>query len=146
MFSRGCSKPAGPRQSVRRVARVIALVLAIVSLSACASSKGTAAGTWRANFFVNSDRVWNAIEVSLIEVDYQVTEKSRYDGTIRAESAAADDGTVIVLDIDQVAYTNDQVNVFVRPSFADEGASANPALLKAAADRFMSILNTKLKS
>jgi hypothetical protein len=142
----GCSELAGGRQSVRRVAGRIALVVMVVSLSACASSKAASDGTWRANFFVNSDRVWNAIEVSLTDVNYQVTEKSRFDGTIRAESAAADDGTVIVLDINQVAYTNDQVNVFVRPSFATGGAAANPELLKAAADRFMSILNMKLKS
>lgn len=146
VFNGGCSDSAGGRQSVRRLAGLIALVVMVVSLSACASSKAASDGTWRANFFVNSDSVWNALELSLIDVDYAITEKNRFDGTIRAESAAADGGTVIVLDINQVAYTNDQVNVFVRPSFAAEGASANPELLKAAADRFMSILNTKLKS
>ena len=94
---------------------------------------------------MNSDSVWNAIELSLIDVNYAVIEKNRFEGTIRAESPSDEDGTVIVLDINQVVYTDDQVNVYVRPSIAHGAASAQTALLKAAADRFMATLDAKLK-
>jgi len=127
-----------------RSAVVALFIVMIVSLTACSTSFGAPDGTWRANYFKDPDSVWNAIELTLTELDYEVIEQNRNDGVIRAESNPADDGTVIALAIDQVMRTNDQVNVFVKPSFGSDGGSANPDLLKAASDEFMKNLNAKL--
>ena len=132
-------------QGVRRLAVALTVIATVVSLFACASTTGAPKGAWRANYFVNPDRVWNAIEGSLLDAHYTIIEENRFDGTIRAESAAEKDGTVVVLDINQVVYTNDQVNVYVRPSFAEGATSADAQLLKTAGDQFMAILNAKLK-
>jgi len=121
-----------------------ALLLIVVSLSACSTIKGSSDGTWTASFFTDPDRVWGAIEISLIELDYEVTEKNRFDGVIRARLEPADDGTVIALAIDQVMRTEDQVKVYVKPSFAGDEGSTNPDLLKAAADEFVKTLNSQL--
>ncbi len=122
---------------------VVGTVLLMTVCSACSSSRSVSEGTWRESYFQDPNRVWAAIETSLDELGYEVIEKNRYDGVIRAQSAPADDGTVIVLDIDQIVRTEDQVNVFVRPSFGG-GKDADPALLKSVADRFMGRLNAKL--
>ena len=132
------------RRRVRAAAAVAGLLLIVVSLSACSTIKGSSDGTWTASFFTDPDRVWGAIEISLIELDYEVTEKNRFDGVIRARSEPADDGTVIALAIDQVMRTEDQVKVFIKPSFGDGGGSTNLDLLKAAADTFVMTLNSQL--
>lgn len=136
--------PVGRRKLKLEIAALAVLILTVVSLSACSTSKGASDGTWRANYFKDPDSVWGAIELSLIELGYEVTDKNRFDGVIRAESDPAADGTVIVLEIDQVAHTDDQVNVFVKPSFGSDGGDASPDLLKAAADAFMTSLNAIL--
>lgn len=130
--------------SRRECVVVTLLILMAISLSACSTSRGASEGTWRANYFKDPDSVWGAIELSLIELGYGVTNKNRFDGVIRAESDPAADGTVVVLEIDQVAYTDDQVNVFVKPSFGSAGGDASPDLLKATADAFMTSLNAIL--
>jgi hypothetical protein len=120
------------------------LAVTVISLSACSTFTGTSDGTWRGNYFKDPDSVWGAIELSLLELDYEVIDQNRPDGVIRAESEPTEDGTVIALAIDQVVRTEDQVNVFVKPSFGGEGGSTDPDLLKAAADEFMKALNGKL--
>lgn len=119
------------------------LVAGVVSLSACSSTDSSTEG-WRANFFKDSDRVWAAIELSLLELDYEVTESNRFDGLIRARSVPTEDGTVIELAIDQVVRTDDQVSVYVKPSFGSGGGAGNPNLLKATADAFVKTLESKL--
>jgi hypothetical protein len=144
-FSRGKYRTtASWRRPLSQVVVATAVVFLVVMLSACATSERDSANSWRGNYFKNPDSVWGAIELSLIELDYEVTEKNRPDGVIRAESSPANDGTVIILSIDQVMRTADDVSVFVKPSFGGEGGDANPDLLKAAADGFMKILNAKL--
>ena len=135
---------SGARQQIWECVVTTLLMVLVVSLPACSTSKGASDGSWRANFFKDPDSVWGAIELSLIDLDYEVTDKNRFDGVIRAESEPAADGTVIALSIDQVMRTEDQVNVYVKPSFAGDGVSTNPDLLKAAADEFIKALNSKL--
>ncbi len=141
-----CSTPSTASRWHRSRARaaVAVLIVMVVSLSACSTIKGSSDGTWTASFFTDPDRVWGAIEISLIELDYEVTEKNRFDGVIRARLEPADDGTVIALAIDQVMRTEDQVKVYVKPSFAGDEGSTNPDLLKAAADEFVKTLNSQL--
>lgn len=123
----------------------IGVVVLVISMGACSSLKASPEGTWTATFFENPDRVWNAIELALFELDYDVVTENRVDGVIRAESGASDDGTVIALAIDQVMRTQDQVNVYVKPSFGGDRGSADPDLLKAAADAFVKALEKQLK-
>jgi len=141
-----CYTPSPASQWRRCRERVIVAVLIamVVSLSSCSTIKGSSDGTWTASFFTDPDRVWGAIEISLIELDYEVTEKNRFDGVIRARLEPANDGTVIALAIDQVVRTEDQVKVYVKPSFAGDEGSTNPDLLKAAADTFIKTLNSQL--
>ena len=124
---------------------VVALfVMMVVSSLACSTFKGSSEGTWNTSFFSNPNRVWEAIQLSLIELDYEVESENREDGIIRAISEPAEDGTVITLAIDQVMRTGDQVHVYVKPSFAGDKGSTNPDLLRAAADELMKTLNDKL--
>ena len=67
------------------------LVAAVISMGACSSLNGSPEGTWTATSFENPDRVWNAIELALLELDYEVVTENRADGVIRAESSANDD-------------------------------------------------------
>jgi len=81
----------------------------------------------------------------LIELDYEVLSENREDGVIRAASEPAEDGTVIGLAIDQVMRTEDQVHVYIKPSFTGDEGSTNPDLLKAAADELIKALDDKLR-
>lgn len=137
-----CSTPSAVVWS-RNLAAVILIAL-VLSLSACSTLKGNSDDTWTSSFFTDPDRVWGSIQLSLIELDYEVTSENRHDGIIRATSEPADDGTAIALKIDQVMRTGDQVNVYIKPSFAGDEGSTNPDLLKAAADEFVKTLNSKL--
>jgi hypothetical protein len=128
---------------ILRITLTTALIAVVISLTACSTLENSSDG-WRVNFFKNPDSVWAAIELSLLELDYEVIAKNRPDGTIRAESKPADNGAVIALAIDQVMRTENEVSVYVTPSFAGGGGSANPDVLKAAADEFVKSLERTL--
>ncbi len=70
-----------------RGAMVALAMVTAVSLSSCSTSKGPSDGTWNTSYFTNPDRVWGAIQLSLIDLDYEVVRENRYDGIIRATSA-----------------------------------------------------------
>jgi hypothetical protein len=123
----------------------IAIISVVISMAACSSFQNSPEGTWTATYFENPDRVWNAIELALLDLDYEVVTENREDGVIRAEKNDGDDGTVIALAIDQVMRTEDQVNVYVKPSFGGDQGSVDPGLLKAAADEFVKAVEDKLK-
>jgi hypothetical protein len=125
--------------SVRAAAALLAVV---VTLSACATSGG--GSQWTGSYFKDPDSVWNAIELTLLEFDYEVSTRNREDGVIRAESEPDEDGAVILLAIDQVMRTEDQVKVYIKPSFSVQGPSKSQDLLKAAADAFLKSLDAKL--
>lgn len=134
------------RQHVCESAVVAVLIAMFVALSACSAFKGSSEGTWNGSYFTDPDRVWGAIEIALIDLDYEIVSKNRPDGVIRAVSAPAGDGTVIALAIDQVMRTEDQVKVYVKPSFSGDEGSTNPDLLKAAADQFLKAVSDTLGS
>jgi len=120
-------------------------IVTVVSLSACSTFEGSSEGTWNTSYFTNPDRVWEAVQLSLIELDYEVESENRDDGIIRATSEPAEDGTVIALAIDQVARTEDQVHLYVKPSFAGNRGSISPDLLKAAAEELIKAVDDKLR-
>lgn len=124
---------------------VAILVALVVSLPACSTFKGSSDGTWSTSFFTNPNRVWDAIQLALIDLDYEVQSENREDGVIRAASEPAEDGTVIALAIDQVMRTDDQVHVYIKPSFTGDEGSTNPDLLRAAADEFIKAIDDKLR-
>jgi len=136
----------GRSQHVRKSAVVAVLIAVFAAISACSTMKGSSEGTWNTSYFTNPDHVWGAIEIALIDLDYEVESKNRSDGVIRAISAPADDGTIIALAIDQVMRTEDQVHVYVEPSFGGNEGSTNPDLLKAAADQFLKAVSETLGS
>ncbi len=123
---------------------VLAMVIA-ASLSSCSTFKGSSDGTWNTSYFTNPDRVWGAIQLALIDLDYEVESENREEGIIRATSEPAEDGTVIALAIDQVMRTEDQVHVYVKPSFAGDKGSTNPDLLRAAADELIKAMDDRLR-
>jgi hypothetical protein len=84
------------------------------------------------------------MEIALIDLDYEVVSKNRYDGVIQASSAPTDDGTVITLSIDQVVRTEDQVHIYVKPSCDGDEDSICPDLLKAAAEQFLEAVSDTL--
>jgi len=133
-------------QSIRRFAATTALIAIAISLASCSTFQASSDDTRTASFFENSDRVWNAIELALLELDYEVISVNRTDGVIRAESSPSEDGTMIALAIDQVVRTEDQVNVYIKPSIGGDAGSADPDLVKAAGDEFLAVLKKTLGS
>ncbi|MEJ2581254.1 MAG: hypothetical protein P8127_06395 [Acidobacteriota bacterium] len=123
--------------------RILLIVIVAISIG-CSAYLGSSDDSWTATFFKDPDRVWSAIELVLIDLDYEVVEENRTDGMVRAQSDPAEDGTVVALAIDQVMRTNDQVNVYVKPSFVGDAGSRNPDALKAAADEFVKALQSKV--
>ena len=138
------SKAIASRRFLSFSATTGVIALAMMAC-ACSTFRASSEDTLTATFFDNPDRVWSAIELALLELDYEVVSENRADGVIRAESSRGDDGTVIALAVDQVARTEDQVNVYVKPSFGGDRGSADADLLKAAADAFVKNLEAKLK-
>ena len=124
--------------------RIPGLFVAIFLLvtSGCASTGESDDQVWRTSSFENSDRVWAAIKLALVELDYEIEESHREDGKIRATRTGGE--MVIELNIDQIQRTQDQVNVFIRPGDGGGATSATRKDLDAAGDRFLEILNGQL--
>jgi hypothetical protein len=101
-------------------------------------------GPYVTSFFRNPDVVWAGIELSLDAVGYEITDSNRPDGKIRAVSGTGGEGPEIVLLIDQVVRTEDQVFVYVKPRFGDADSPATPAQLEAAARDFLAVLDRKM--
>jgi hypothetical protein len=128
-----------------RCAVAAVFIAMVVSVTACSTINGSSDGTWNASYFTDPDRVWGAIQLALIDLDYEVVSENRDDGIIRATSAPAEDGTVIELAIDQVMRTEDQVRVYVKPSFAGDRGATNPDLLRAATEELIKAMDDKLR-
>ncbi len=120
----------------------LVLIAIVAASAACSTSNAVEESPWRANFFQNSDRVWSAIQMSLIELDYEVEESNREDGTLRA--IWSKDDVAIALVIDQIQRTEDKVNVYVRPADGGGAKTAGRDELDSAAGKFMTVLNFKL--
>ena len=118
-------------------------VMAVVMAVGCASLKNPP-GTVTAQFFQNSDRVWEGIQLSLEALEYVVESSNRDDGVIRAAKPADDQTPWIALEINQVANTQDQVNVYVRGVPEDPSAAPDQETLDKAAQDFVTVLKRKL--
>jgi len=127
----------------RSSALMLAVVLAPGLMMSCASVKNPP-GTVTAQFFQNPDRVWEAIQISLENLEYVVESSNRDEGVIRAARPAADQTPWIALDINQVMHTEDQVNVFVKGVAGDPSAAPGQDELEKAAQDFVTVLKRKL--
>jgi hypothetical protein len=122
---------------------VLAVVMTAGSMASCASVKNPP-GTVTAQFFQNPDRVWEAIQLSLETLEYVVESSNRDEGVIRAARPADDPTPWVALDINQVMYTGDQVNVFVRGVAEEPPAAPSQDVLDKAAQDFVTVLKRKL--
>ena len=86
------------------------------------------------------DRVDRTLET----LGYEVESSNREDGVIRAVGTSNGDSPGVVLEIDQVMRTLDQVNVYVRPVAADPNAPPGDEALTRAAQDFVTVLKRKL--
>ena len=109
--------------AARRALSVASLMLVLLAIAGCSTLSSDSSDTSRANFVRDPFRVWAAIELALIEIEYRVEESDEMQGTIRAVSNTGGKGPEIVLDISQVAYGSDQVSVYVKPSFSEAGGT-----------------------
>lgn len=128
---------------VRTAVLLLVVVTAIVSVASCASVKSPP-GTVTVQFFQNPDRVWQGILLSLDTLEYVVESSNRDEGVIRAAQPAEEETSRVALDISQVMYTQDQVNVFVRGVAEDPSAAPSQDVLDKAAQDFVSVLKRKL--
>ena len=133
---------ARTRRPVFSIFPVVAVVICLTSILACSSLSSSSPDSWTGRYFQNPDRVWAAILETLIDLDYRVAVSNREDGTIQTEPQAGEDHAGVVLSIDQMMHTHDQVSVYVKPSGVD---GADSGARKAAADQFMAALNKKLQ-
>ena len=130
--------------AARRALSVASLMLVLLAATGCSTSSSDSTDTSRANFVRDPFRVWAAIELAVIEIEYRVEESDEMQGTMRAVSNTGGKGPEIVLDISQVAHGSDQVSVYVKPSFSEAGGTGDPDLLDAASAEFMKHLNALL--
>ena len=133
-----------PDVTVSRRELAVMMLLILLAIAGCSTSSSDSTDTWRANFVRDPFRVWAAIELAVIEIEYRVEESDEMQGTLRAVSNTGGKGPEIVLNISQVGHSSDQVSVYVKPSFGEAGDSGDPDLLEAASAEFMKHLNDLL--
>jgi hypothetical protein len=122
---------------------MVVLPIAVVTYSGCATVKNPP-GTVAVRFVQNPDRVWEGIQLSLETLDYVVESSNRDEGTIRAAKPAEDGKPGVALEINQIMYTDDQVDVYVRGAARDSSNAPVQEILDAAAQDFVAVLERKL--
>jgi hypothetical protein len=123
---------------------ILTLIPILLAIAGCSTLSSDSSDTSRANFVRDPFRVWAAIELAVIEIEYRIEESDEMQGTVRAVSNTGGKGPEIVLNISQVGHGSDQVSVYVKPSFSEAGGSGDPDLLDEASAEFMKHLNELL--
>lgn len=101
-----------PCMFVRRLSLVVLVSSACLFVGACSSMSGDDE-PWSTQYVGPPNDVWDAIHMVLFDLDYEVEEENRNDGTIRATRDAGDSGAGAVLQIDQI-MRGDMVSVYVK--------------------------------
>ena len=120
------------------------LILLLLTIAGCSAWSREPADTWRANYVRDPFRVWAALELTLVDLEYRVEASNEMQGTIRGVENTGGKGPEIVLDISQVGHGSDQVSVYVKPSFSEAGGTGDQDLLDQAATAFMKRLDELL--
>jgi len=128
----------------RVAAQSALLILLLLGMTGCSAWSREPPDTWRANYVRDPFRVWSALELTLIDLEYRVEESNEMQGTIRGVENTGGKGPEIVLDISQVGHGSDQVSVYVKPSFSEAGGTGDQDLLDQAATAFMKRLDELL--
>ena len=131
----------------RRHGSELMVLAAVVGLSlvwGCSAYRNAGSGELTSSYFIPPQNVWTGIERTLVELDYLITDQNRIDGRLRAESTPEDGGAMIVLHVDQIMRTNDQVHVYVKPADGGGDRPATPAELEAAGKTFLAALDKDL--
>ena len=122
---------------------VIVVVGLVVVGSACATGQNQSKDDWMRGYLDDPDRVWAATLQVLDDLGYEVEEKDRVDGTIRAVAVEDVPYKGVVLRIDQIMRTDIvRVHVFA----GDSGGGQQPDVNKftVAADAFLNALDIML--
>lgn len=91
---------------------VVLISSACVLAGACSSMSGDDE-PWSTQYVGPPNDVWDAIHMVLFDLDYEVEEENRNEGTIRATREAGDSHPGAVLSIDQI-MRGDMVSVYVK--------------------------------
>ena len=137
-------RPRSGRLSLRRALVIMTAIPILLAIAGCSTLSSDSSDTSRANFVRDPFRVWAAIELAVIEIEYRIEESDEMQGTVRAVSNTGGKGPEIVLNISQVGHGSDQVSVYVKPSFSEAGGSGDPDLLDEASAEFMKHLKELL--
>jgi hypothetical protein len=91
-------------------------VITAIAIAACSSTSTT--GEPATLVYVgSSDDTWTAIHIVLVDLDYDVEQENRDEGTIRAIRSASENRPRSVLTVDQVART-ETISLYVRAAAA----------------------------
>jgi len=91
---------------------ILGVTIVVFGSLGCASS--TAEGDpWTTHYVGDPDQVWEAMHISLLELDYNIESENRDEGTIRAVRPGDAEGAKVMLSIDQMMVTNN-VKVYIR--------------------------------
>lgn len=122
---------------------LLAIVISVSVIVSCTSVKNPP-GTVNARFVQNPDTVWEGIALTLETLGYVTESSNRDEGTLRAAKPADDTTPWVALEINQVMYTDDQVNVFVQGVAEDPSTPPDQDTLDKAAQDFITVLKRKL--
>jgi len=114
---------------------VLALVSSAVFTAACSSTSKTDQPATLV-YVGSSDDTWTAMQIVLIELDYDITSEDRNEGRIKATRAADGTRPGSVLAIDQVART-DTISLYVRAAAAAGDPSLDDMQRQTLAEEFL---------
>jgi hypothetical protein len=129
-------------RSWRWLAIIVAVGLAL-AWSACATGQHESRDDWMRGYLDDPDRVWAGCLQVLDDLGYEVEEKDRIEGTIRAVATDDVPHKGVVLQIDQIKRT-DVVRVHVFAGESGGGQHPDVNTFAAAAGAFLDALDVML--
>lgn len=121
--------------SAARWIMMLLLVSPAIIIAACSSTQ-KADDPATLVYVGSSDDTWTAMQIVLIELDYDVMSEDRNEGTITATRAADGTRSAAVLTIDQVAR-HDTISLYVRAAAAAGDPSLDDVQRQTLAEEFL---------
>jgi hypothetical protein len=119
----------------------VTVALALAMIAACSSGPYMKPDPWMRQYLDPPDRVWQAIQISLDELEYTIESSNRPDGKIEAITSTDESEPPVGLLIDQVVWSEGEAKVYVKPA---DGNAESEAYQKAA-KAFLDELDKQLK-